>query len=137
MFSTPKAISRLAITAVVGVMTTLGFCSAAQAQSAGWHSANNSEYYYSHVGILDASLGVSGDYYTNGSSITKWGSVYAYPNTYVPFTSYSGVSQSWRYKTSTSGYAYAQATWKFGLQTQWIELNVQTYTDSVSAYAYR
>lgn len=122
------------VTAAVLLAGSLGLGVATTAQAA-WRTASQTEHYYSWAGIHVASLGVQGDYNGDGKKITKFDGVRAYPNTYAPLTTYGSVSKGWKNKTSTSGAAYAEATWKMGIKTMWIELTVQSFRDSVTAYA--
>lgn len=127
-FARAVAILLLAASVALGIGATA---------EAAWRTASKTENYYSWTGIHVASLGVQGDYYTNGTKITSYGAVRAYPTTYVLLTTYSDVSKRWRNKTSTSAVATAEATWTMGVKTMWVEITVQTFRDSVSAYAYR
>ena len=128
-----KHIPKAFVALLLAASLALGICSSAQA--AGWKTASKTQHYYSWTGIHVASLGVQGDYYTNGKKITNFAGVRAYPNVYVPLASYSDVKQGWKHKTNTSGVAFAEATYKLGIKTQWIEITVQSFRDSVSATA--
>lgn len=134
MFRLGKTFARSIIVLMLAASVALGIGATAQAA---WKTASNTEHYYSWTGIHVASLGVQGDYYSNGKKITSFSSLRAYPNTYVPLTTYSNVTTIWRNKTSTSGVATAEATWKMGVKTQWVEVTLQTFRDSVSATATR
>lgn len=132
MYKLGRALVRSIVAVLLAASIALGIGATAQAA---WKTASKTEHYYSWAGIHVASLGVQGDYYSNGKKITSFSSLRAYPNTYVPLTSYSNVTKVWRSTTSTSGIATAEATWKMGVKTQWVEVTVQTFRDSVSATA--
>lgn len=132
MLRSNRALARATTAFLLTASLALG---AATTAEAAWKCAKNTERYYSRLGIHVASLGVQGDYYSDGKKITKFDGVRAYPNTYVPLTTYSSVTKGWRNKTSTTGIAYAEATWKMGIKTYWVELTIQSFRDSVTAKA--
>lgn len=132
MFKLGRLLVRSITALLLAASLALGIGATAHAA---WKTASKTEHYYSWTGIHVASLGVQGDYYSNGTKITNFSSLRAYPNTYVPLTTYSDVTKVWRNKTNTSGIATAEATWKMGVKTQWVEVTVQTFRDSVSATA--
>lgn len=109
----------------------------AVANAAAWKQvAKNSFSGYSWVGLHCYTMGVEGNYHSNGSRIDTYSTTKAVTSTSGTWSAHDK-SASWIYKGTTSGTCKAYATFKNGIVTQWFEMAWQTYDESCSASAYR
>ena len=102
--------------------------------AAGTRAATKSFSAYSIVGLHCYTMGVEGNYHSNGSKIDKYSTTKAVTRTSGTWSAHDR-SASWIYKGKGSGDVKAYATFKNGVVTQWFELAWQTRTESCSATA--
>ncbi|MDD2370934.1 MAG: hypothetical protein PHQ32_02910 [Firmicutes bacterium] len=121
----------LAITIVSVLMTT-----ATVNAAAGSRIAKDSFPQYSIFGFLVYTMGVEGNYHSNGTKIDTYSTTYARTSTNGTWSVHNK-SSSWTYKGVVYGTCRAYATFKNGLDTTWVSLSWQTQDESISAYAYK
>ena len=124
--------------AAVGIAAALTLTAMPNAEAAaGYRTASNSFTVKSWVGIPVYTMGVKADYYSNGSRITNHYTARANTATHYPGWSVQSKSAAWTYKASTYSIVTAWATFFYGLDTQWVKVGIQSYDESIRAYAYR
>ncbi len=86
-------------------------------------------------GIPVYTKGVKGDYVTNGTKITSYGTVRSANSTHYIGWSVQKEKASWVTKGTTSGKCRGTATFFYGLDTQWVKLNIQSNYEEIEASA--
>lgn len=127
-----KKVTAIGMTALM-VMSMTGAMANA---SSGTKIARNSYNQYSWCGVLCYSMGVEGNYHSNGTRIDKYSTAKAVTSTHLSWSVHDK-SASWTYKGTTSGTVRAYATFKNGLSTTWIDLSIQSFDERISATAYK
>jgi|GEM_PF-2917279 len=89
----------------------------------------------SWVGIPVYTKGVKGDYVTNSTKITSYGTVRSANSTHYPGWSVKSQSAYWVTKGTTSGKCRGTATFFYGLNTQWVTVGLQSNYTEIQAYA--
>lgn len=102
--------------------------------AAGTKTAKKSDNYYSWCGVLCFTMGVEGNYHSNGKKIDKFSKTKAVTSTHGTWSAHDK-SSSWIYKGKKSGTVKAYATFKNGIVTTWFEMAWQTYDKSCTATA--
>lgn len=102
----------------------------------GWYVTSATLNRYAWTGLWVYSLTVDGYYHTTGTKIDSYGGAYATASAanYLLWQVQS-TSASWAIQGSDFGMAIAQGTFTHGVPTPWGTIAIETYTDSVSAYA--
>ncbi len=95
-------------------------------------TASNSRTEKSWVGIPVYTIGVKGDYKTNGSKLSGWSNARCCNATHYPGWSCTSKSASWVSKGSKSSKVRNRSTFFYGLDTQWLKLGIQSYDDEIS-----
>lgn len=119
--------------AIVMICITL-FSSAMVNAGAGTKTASNSYSEYSWCGLFIYSMGVEGNYHSNGKKIDKWSTTRAITSTSGTWSVHDK-SSSWINQEATRGDVKAYATFKNGLCTAWFDLAWQTEDRSCTATA--
>ena len=130
-----KFIKRISVSMMMAIMIMLMSAAVVNA-AAGTRTAKNSFSQYSIVGLHCYTMGVEGNYHSNGTKIDTYSTTKAVTDTSGTWSAHDK-SSSWIYKGTTSGTVKAYATFKNGLVTTWFELAWQTYDESCTAYAYK
>ena len=130
-----KFVKRISVSMMMVIVITLMSVAAVYA-AAGTRTAKNSFSEYSWVGLHCYTMGVEGNYHSNGKKIDKYSTTKAVTDTSGTWSAHDK-SASWIYKGTTSGTVKGYATFKNGLVTSWFSLAWQTYDESCSATAYK
>lgn len=100
-------------------------------------TATNTLNRYSWCGIWVYSLGVEGEYASNGYKITQYNGVDAIPKSGFMWFVKDGSSGSWAYKGTKDGTCKAVGTFCQSALTKIIQVPINTQTESVYANAYK
>lgn len=128
-----KSVKKVSIVLSLCLMMTLMISGMANA-AAGTRTAKNSFSQYSWVGLHCYTMGVEGNYHSNGTKIDTYSTTKAVTDTSGTWSAHDK-SSSWTYKGKTTGTVKAYATFKNGAVTTWFELAWQTFDESCSATA--
>lgn len=85
----------------------------------------------SWVGIPVYTIGVKGDYTTNGKKISKQTNARTANATHYPGWSCKKKSAKWVSKGSKSSTVRNNSNFFYGLETQWIKIGIQSYDDEI------
>lgn len=95
-------------------------------------TAKNSRTETSWVGIPVYTIGVKGDYKTNGKKLSGWSNARCNNATHYPGWSCTAKSASWVSKGEKKSTVRNCSTFFYGLDTQWITVGIQSYDDEIS-----
>ena len=130
-----KRKSFLAFAFTLMMLTSIVASGAAFAKSAGYYTTSNSRTAKSIVGIPVYTIGVSGQYYTNGKSVSKQTNATCLNSTHYPGWSVQSQKASWTLKTASKSIVTNTSTFFYGLDTQWVKIGIQSYTEQITANA--
>jgi hypothetical protein len=130
-----KKLNKIMVGISTLMLVALMSVSVANAAS-GSKTASNRASYYSWCGLHCFTMGVDGNYHSNGTKIDSYSTTKAVCSTSGTW-SVCDKSAAWIYKGTTTGTCKAYATFKNGIITQWFQMAWETYDKSISAEAYR
>ena len=128
-------IKKLSIILSVTVISVLMSTATIKAY-AGNRTSKDSFPQYSILGFYCYSMGVEGNYHSNGTIIDVYSTTYAMTRTNLSWSAHNKRA-SWIYKGRTYGICKAYTTFKNGIDTTWVALSWQTIDESISANAYK
>jgi len=92
----------------------------------GNNTASSSRTVKSWVGIPVYTVGVKGDYYFNGQSLSKWSNARPANSTHYPGWSIKSQKANWQFTGAKSSTVRSYNTFFYGLNTQWVKIGIQT-----------
>lgn len=87
----------------------------------------------SWCGIPVYSIGVKGDYTTDGKKLSNQKNARAVNDTYYPGWRCTSKTAKWVSKGKTSSTVRNNSTFKYGLDTMWVKVNIQSYQEELNA----
>ncbi len=125
---------RVFIAIALASSVVLNVCIPAEATG---RAADRAARYHAWTGMRPVGRSVPDAYDSGGSKIIDFSTMTVYPKAGASLTTCRGVTKRRPDKAPASGLTTTGATWKMGVKTMWVEITVQSFRDSVSAYAYR
>lgn len=126
---------KIALTCMLLMATLVATTGTTFAKSKGYHTAQDKRTEKSIVGIPVYTIGVSGQYYTNGKKVSKQSDATCLNSTHYPGWSVKEKDAKWTIKNAKKSQVKNTSIFFYGLDTQWITIGIQSYTDTISAYA--
>ncbi len=95
-------------------------------------TASASKTYNSWCGIPVFTIGVKGDYNTNGKTLSNWKNARCANSTHYPGWSCTYKKAKWAVKGAKSSTVRNNSTFFYGLDTQWIKIGIQSYDKEIN-----
>lgn len=121
---------KLIISALALVMIFTNVVSVSAATTSKTTSKSRTE--KSWVGVPVYTIGVKGDYKTDGKKLSGWSNARCNNSTHYPGWSCTKKSAKWVEKGKKKSKVRNCSTFFYGLDTQWITIGIQEYDDEIN-----
>jgi len=137
MKNTKSYFKRVIATLLIAITVVMPFCSQTAEAATVWRSTSAYKKYYSWVGIPVFTIGVKGDYRVkNNKKITKRANARCASSTLYPGWSIKKEKAKWVIKQPNYSVLRNNSTFFYGLNTQWIEVGIQSYAIELNKTVY-